>query len=225
MQHNYSQLDNPVWYALSESHHVFCEGYKHTKFYQPDYCPFGSFKNIIGIKNEIDNYSTIVNSFFIVGEKPALSNKIHLNKELVCLQMVLNDKIEIQINEKIIPITNEHAESLFQLVNLVQPGYFKPKTMQLGSYFGIFKNEELIAVAGERMKMNLFTEVSAIVTHPNYTGQGYAKQLIAHTVNNIFAQNKIPFLHVLENNVAAITLYKKLGFTTRRKISFWHITN
>jgi predicted GNAT family acetyltransferase len=82
----------------------------------------------------------------------------------------------------------------------------------------------LVAVAGERMKMNDYTEVSAIVTHPNYTGLGYAKQLIAHAVNNIFDQGKIPYLHVVDTNVGAIKLYEKLGFVTRRKMSFWNIT-
>ncbi len=74
------------------------------------------------------------------------------------------------------------------------------------------------------MKMNDFVEVSAIVTHPGHIRQGYAKQLIAHTVNNIFAQSKTPYLHVAEINVGAIKLYEKLGFMTRRKMSFWNIT-
>jgi predicted GNAT family acetyltransferase len=93
----------------------------------------------------------------------------------------------------------------------------------LGNYYGIFKNGELVAAAGERMKMFDFIEVSAIVTHPRHTGKGYAKQLIAHTVNNIFIKNKTPYLHVLENNFTAIKLYEKLGFIARRKISFWNI--
>ena len=89
--------------------------------------------------------------------------------------------------------------------------------------FGIFKYGHLVAAAGERMKMNDYTEVSAIVTHPDYTGLGYAKQLIAHTVNNIFDQDKIPYLHVVDSNAGAIKLYEKLGFSTRRNISFWNI--
>jgi len=46
--------------------------------------------------------------------------------------------------------------------------------------------------------------------------------LIAHTVNKIFDENKTPYLHVAETNTGAINLYNKLGFTTRRKISFWN---
>jgi predicted GNAT family acetyltransferase len=73
------------------------------------------------------------------------------------------------------------------------------------------------------MKMNDFTEVSAVVTHPFYTGKGFAKQLVAHTANAIFDENKIPYLHVAETNFGAIGLYEKLGFRTRRKISFWNL--
>jgi GNAT superfamily N-acetyltransferase len=216
-----NKLDNPVWNSLSEMHQNFSVNYEGIKYYNPKYCPFGGFETPQNISSHIDLYSTLVDDFFIVGNKPPVSNHIEIKKELVCLQMIIEDKVNIEVTEDIIATTNEN--DLFQLINLVQPGYFKEKTNLLGDYFGIYKNEQLIAVTGERMKMNDFTEVSAIVTHPSYVGQGYAKQLISHAVNNIFHQNKIPYLHVLENNIGAIKLYEKLGFKTRRKMSFWNI--
>ncbi len=137
--------------------------------------------------------------------------------------MILDKPIDISINEQIIELKTKHQKTeLFDLVNMIQPGYFNNKTSDLGKYFGIYKNEKLIAVTGERMKMNEFTEVSAIVTHPEHTGKGYAKQLIKQITNQIFNENKIPYLHVAESNIGAIKLYEKLGFTTRRKISFWN---
>lgn len=72
------------------------------------------------------------------------------------------------------------------------------------------------------MRLNDYTEVSAVVTHPEYTGRGYAKQLVAHAANKIFSERKTAFLHVDDNNIGAIALYKKLGFKFRRKMSFWH---
>ena len=89
--------------------------------------------------------------------------------------------------------------------------------------FGLFINGQLVAVTGERMKMNAFTEVSAVVTHPDHAGKGYAKQLVAYTVNKIFEEGKAPYLHVAQTNTGAIALYEKLGFTIRRKISFWNL--
>jgi GNAT superfamily N-acetyltransferase len=218
------KLDNPVWFSVSETHQSFAVDYGSVKFYHPDYCPFGGFEKCNAIAKSIDEYSEMVDSFFIVGEKPELSNLLKVNKELVCLQMIVYNPIDIAINEPIIKLTVEHIDVLYELVNLVQPGYFKKKTALLGNYYGIFKNGELVAVTGERMQMNDFIEVSAVVTHPNHTGKGYAKQLVVHTVNEIFKQNKIPYLHVIEVNKGAIQLYEKLGFSTRRKISFWNIT-
>jgi len=221
---NYNKLDNPVWHSLSETHKKFSIDYNGIKFYHPDYCPFGGFETTENISKHIDDYSKLVDNFFVVGNKPELSNDLTLKKELVCLQMIINQKILSEIKEEITVLGSEHIDDLFHLVTLVQPRYFKKKTALLGNYYGIFKNGKLVSVAGERMQMDGFVEVSAIVTHPEHTGKGYAKQLIAHTVNNFFGHNKIPYLHVTEKNSGAINLYEKLGFIKRRKISFWNIT-
>lgn len=138
--------------------------------------------------------------------------------------MVLTKQCDLVIPEDITEFkTINQKTDLLNLVNLVQPGYFKSKTSELGKSYGIYKNDRLIAVTGERIKMNKYTEVSAVVTHPEHTGKGYAKQLINHTANQIFNENKTPYLHVAESNIGAIKLYEKLGFSTRKKISFWNL--
>lgn len=217
------KLDNPVWSSLSETHNTFSIEYDGIKFYAPEYCPFGGFINLENSSDGIDNYSAKNNNFYVVGKKPLFSNALTLNKNLVCNQMILDKPINISINEQIVELkTQRQKTELFHLVNKIQPGYFNSKTSDLGNYFGIYKDEKLIAVTGERMKMNEFTEISAVITHPEHTGKGYAKQLIKQTTNQIFKENKIPYLHVAESNIGAIKLYEKLGFTTRRKISFWN---
>ncbi|MBF4516186.1 GNAT family N-acetyltransferase [Flavobacterium sp. ANB] len=219
-----NKLDNPVWNSLSEYHKEYAIDYGDTKFYNPDYCPFGGFIEVDSTQNATEQYSLLTENFFVVGEKPEIPNSLKIAKELVCLQMIIEEKIQLPIDLEIVKLTENHNEALLNLVNLVQPGYFKNKTSLLGDYFGIFKDNQLVAITGERMQMDAFTEVSAIITHPDHTGKGYAKQLITHVVNKIFDQNKIPFLHVVETNIGAIKLYEKLGFVTRRKISFWNIT-
>lgn len=219
---NEDKLDNPVWYSLSESHKKFTVDYEGLKFYQPDYCPFGGFITVESSENALNEYLNLVDSFFVVGEKPNYSTLLTLNKELICCQMVLNSPIEMDIKEEITNLKTEQKSDLLRLVNLVQPGYFKNNTPELGNYYGIYKGNELVAVTGERMKMDAYTEVSAVVTHPDHGGKGYAKQLVAYTANQVFLAHKTPYLHVAENNIAAINLYEKLGFVTRRKISFWN---
>ena len=217
-----SPLDNPVWYSLHETHDQFAIHYGFISFYDPTVCPFGGLVDVNGITNALEKYAGLTPGFFIVGDKPRHHPSIELHKELVCNQMVLEDPSAAPIQEEIIHLNSQYKHELFDLVNLVQPGYFRSRTSELGDYFGIYKDSKLVAVTGERMKMNDYTEVSAVVTHPDHTGMGYAKQLIVHTTGRIFDQNKIPYLHVAETNVPAIALYEKLGFRTRRKISFWN---
>lgn len=217
------KLDNPVWYALGEYHKEHCINLNETRFYQPHYCPFGALDASSDTSSGIDQYAQRINNFYIVGEQPKFSNNVKLVKELLCLQMILVEPAPIEINETIVALTTPaQKESLFELVNLVQPGYFRPRTSDLGDYYGIYKDEKLVAVTGERMKLDLFTEVSAVVTHPDRNGKGYAKQLMYHTSQKILNEHKKVFLHVAKSNTGAIKLYEKLGFLTRREISFWN---
>jgi|SRR5690349_5522948 len=189
----YEKLDNPVWYSLSETHKGVSINYHNIKFYDPSYCPFGGFNETNQVASQIDAYSELVDNFFVVGERPLFSQKVFLKKELVCMQMILEKRIETNIEEHIIKLEDAGTDALSGLVNEVQPGYFKSKTNLLGNYFGIVKDGKLMAVTGERMQMDAFTEVSAVVTHPLYAGKGFAKRLVAYTTKNIFEEDKIPF--------------------------------
>ena len=218
---NIDKLDNPAWHSLNETHKSFAIGNNKIKFYQPEICPFGGINShqpdLISFLKEYPQLS----SFFVIGEKPQESPDCLIEKELVCLQMICSAPINIEYRENIISLNESHKKQLVDLVNLVQPGYFKEGSSSMGSYYGIFNNDQLVAVTGERLKMYGFTEISAVVTHPDFTGKGFAKQLVAHTVNKNFEQNIIPYLHVAETNTSAINLYESSGFVTRRKISFW----
>jgi predicted GNAT family acetyltransferase len=216
-------LDNPVWNSLTTTHQAHCLNLEGFKFYDPKYCPFGALNHEEINADALQAYANLTNDFFIVGNRPATHpQNLQLKNELVCNQMVLHEPIQLELKEEIVLLNDSYQKELIALVNLVQPGYFKDKTPDLGNYYGIFKNNQLVAVTGERMKMANATEISAVVTHPEHSGKGYAKQLVAFVANQIVEEGKIPFLHVAEKNVGAIGLYEKLGFVTRRKISFWN---
>lgn len=224
MAPNEDKLDNPVWNSLSETHQNLAIDYGSIKFYHPDYCPFGGCTKIENTTKPFDEYTQLVDNFFIIGQKPNIPTNLKFCNELICLQMIIYDKIDFAIEDEIVELNESHLDDLLGLVKIVYPEYFKKKTADLGNYYGIYINNQLVAVTGERMKMNDFTEVSAVITHPDYIGKGYAKQLVTHTVNVILRQKKTPFLHVSKTNIGAIKLYEKLGFQTRKEISIWSIT-
>src|SRR5215467_14789961 len=103
-QEGYEKLDNPVWYSLSEIHKDISINYHDVKFYDPSYCPFGGFIENNQVVSQIDDYSKLTNDFFVVGKKPLFSEKISLKNELICLQMILDEKIETNSNEEIIKL-------------------------------------------------------------------------------------------------------------------------
>lgn len=220
---NVDRLDNPAWNSLNEIHRPLAIGNDEIKFYKPSICPFGGINSKQADLVSFFKKHPELSSFFIIGDKPRVPPGFTIEKELVCLQMVCTGPIKVEYKEDFVYLNNAFTKKLAALVNFVQPGYFEEGTSLMGDYFGIFKNDQLVAVTGERMKMVGFTEISAVVTHPDFTGQGFAKQLVAHTANKQFANNIIPYLHVDETNESAINLYEKLGFVTRRKIGFWRM--
>jgi len=215
------KLDNLVWNCLSETHRNFALDYGTLKCYHPDFAPFGAVVGDSDIGFQLAEHAKIAGSFFVLGEKPRFSAQIQFKGELLCAQMVAENPVDWPIEEAIVLLNGRYEEELFAFMQSFYPSYFKRKTMLLGDYFGIFKENELVAVTGERMQMNDFAEVSAVVTHTEHQGKGYAKQLITHVVNNIFQKNKTPFLHTNADSAKNIGLYEKLGFKLRREISLW----
>ncbi|WP_435181053.1 GNAT family N-acetyltransferase [Cellulophaga omnivescoria] len=217
------QLKNPVWYSLQETHKKFAVTFNNVKFYNPEVCPFGAFYDTSTTKKAANSYAQTTDKFFFVSEAetPLIDDStLFLEKKVEGCQMVLNTLAHVKITEEIVLLDEIFSDEIYNLVWLVMPGYYRKRTFEMGKYFGIFKSGKLVSVAGQRMQTNLFTEVSAVVTHPSYTRQGLAKQLIAHNTKEILKENKTPILHTNKGN-PAIALYQKLGYTLTRDMNWW----
>ena len=119
------------------------------------------------------------------------------------------------------PLSAAHIEQMVQLAYLTKPGPFGYRTIEFGSYFGIFDKEKLVAMTGQRLHVQNCTEISAVCTHPDYLGRGYAYTLLQHQLQIILQLNQQPYLHVREDNARAITLYERLGFKVSRPMNFY----
>jgi ribosomal protein S18 acetylase RimI-like enzyme len=108
-----------------------------------------------------------------------------------------------------------HYPQALELARQRNPGPFGPRTPELGDYFGYFDGERLIAMAGERLCAGNLHEISAVCTHPDFLGRGFARRLSLKLVRRQMLRGKVPFLHVVATNSAARTLYEKLGFISR----------
>ncbi|MGA4978966.1 GNAT family N-acetyltransferase [Streptomyces cinereoruber] len=109
---------------------------------------------------------------------------------------------------------------MLDLVARTRPGPFRPRTRELGTYLGIRDGGRLVAMAGERLRPPGWTEISAVCTDPEVRGRGHAARLVGALADRVLARGEHPFLHVAEKNAAAIALYERLGFTSRKHVTF-----
>lgn len=107
------------------------------------------------------------------------------------------------------------AAEMIALAELTRPGPFTASTVELGGYLGVRRAGRLVAMAGRRMHVPGWIEISAVCTHPDHRGQGLSRTLTTAVEAAIRQQGHRAFLHVLHENTAALELYRGLGFTTR----------
>jgi predicted GNAT family acetyltransferase len=108
---------------------------------------------------------------------------------------------------------------MLALAQLTQPGPFLARTHVMGMFRGIRIDGRLAAMAGERMRVPGYTELSGVCTHPDFRGRGLARRLSAIVCAGIDARGETPFLHAWKDNHAAIALYEQLGFRLRAEVN------
>ena len=220
----YHKLNNPAWYALTEMHQHFAEGNDAVKRYQQNIAPFaGCIADQPVSPEAFDQCFNITDSFYIIGDLPLLPSNYNIESKLLCLQMIAPSIKAVPATARIAQLSEADDEDIITLMELVFPGYYQPDTRLMGDYFGIRCNGKLVAITGERMQMNGLTEVSAVVTHPDFTGRKYAQQLVSLVAAKNLDAGIIPFLHTAEINERAIKVYELLGFIPRRIIAVWKI--
>ncbi|WP_129717311.1 GNAT family N-acetyltransferase [Pedobacter sp. SYP-B3415] len=214
-------LDNPAWAALNGPQALFAVGNGCAVRYSRELLPFAALAEpthtCISALMELTEPGE---HMYLIGDLPELPPDWQLLSSLPCTQMLLGSmpaNVHSEVPELLGP---EDAAEMFELVNLVQPGYFAAGTGLLGCYYGIRHSGKLIALAGERMRLPGYVELSAIVTRPGFTGRGYARTLISKLCGVHSRQRLQSCLHVAHSNQRAIGIYESMGFVRRREITF-----
>ena len=216
-------LDRPALQALTSHHAHHAEVAGRALRYDPDVAPFLAYQD----ENE-DTLAALGRfvpagrfSIFLQAGRPPVLPGTRIEMQADGVQM-LADQIEAPSREPalpVIPLGDADAAEMVALADLTRPGPFLARTHELGGYIGLRDQGRLVAMAGERLKVPGFTEVSAVCTHPDHRGKGYAAHLTLAVAARIAARGEMPFLHTLATNTPAIRLYEKLGFHLRRTVT------
>jgi ribosomal protein S18 acetylase RimI-like enzyme len=128
--------------------------------------------------------------------------------------------LDVRPDSEAVLLGPDDVPDMLALTALTKPGPFLPRTIELGRYLGIRRGGALIAMAGERLRVPGYTEISAVCSDPAWRGQGLASRLTRAVAAGIADRGETPYLHAVAVNTTAIRLYKELGFTFRREVTF-----
>lgn len=214
-------LDNPIWHALTSRQADLALGDDLARRFPYNIGPLAGMiepsKQAYASLAQLSLSDEALVLFLDQPAQPPAGWTLEISKPLT--QMVCEHPI--LISEPMPDITNlgeADVPDMLALTRLTQPGPFRQETHALGTYLGIKVSGRLAAMAGVRLHLNGYTEVSAVCTHPDFQGHGYAQALVAAVSNQILEQGDIPFLHTGAENSRAIRIYEKLGFQQRRLV-------
>lgn len=225
-------LDNPIWESLTSRHRSLALRHGDVARYPAAVAPFlGVAASGIDAATALESLAATddgalqdrvaPDDVFLLGPTPAVPDGWSLQKLAMLAQMVCPVRMAEVDGPAIVELTDAHRADVLALTALVYPHYFRPHTMDLGRYFGIYQDGRLAAIIGERMGMDDWQEISAVCTHPDYHGRSYARRLLAWLTNDNRERGRTPFLHVSHDNPRAKRLYEQGGYRDRRDIPFW----
>ena len=219
---DFSPLDNPVWSSLATGHRTMARVQGAAARYPGDISPLSAirepslaaFADLHALAKR-DEIVGLVTAFALPGPDDWEIVLSRFIDQMVCEDFHPASDIEPLL------LADKDVPEMIALTKLTQPGPFEHGTIGMGKYLGVrSESGALMAMAGQRMSLTDFREISAVCTHPDHQGKGYAGRLMTVLAREIIADGRTPFLHVKTENASAKHLYAKLGFRVRKPMHF-----
>ncbi|MCU1486498.1 MAG: acetyltransferase [Actinomycetia bacterium] len=214
-------LDNAAWHALTtvHEHHAVVVG--RARRYHPDVSVFAAVETIDeeawADLAELAGPGEPITLF--KGEIPEPPAGWGVDFRAVGNQMTTDD-VAHGPDVGAVRLGADDVDDMLELIEETKPGPFRPRTVELGTYWGVRDQGRLVAMAGERIRVPGWTELSAVCTHPTARGRGLAAALSTRVARGILERGEQPVLHVADGNDGARRVYERLGFTLRRQVHF-----
>lgn len=217
---NDARLDNPIFHALSSQHAALARGAGRASRYPPDVAPFAAVADAgADALDDLARLVAIGESVILLGVIPGFDARWRVDATAAIPQLIARAPLAQIDGPPIRELGDAERADMLELTALVYPHYFRPRTPEMGRYIGIYAGAQLAAMAGERMRLDGLQEISAVCTHPDHLGRGYAQRLVTELTDAIFARGSTPFLHVSRENTRAKSLYERLGYVERTELA------
>lgn len=216
-------LDRPVWNALTGTQRACAAGRPPALRFAPDLGLFAAAAD--NSPESLEALGALCPTGGVIGlvetDDWPVPPGLAVYRSALCHQMVAEDPAPPAATPfEALDLGDGDASEMLALATLTQPGPFFARTHRLGSFIGVRIDGRLAAMAGERLHVGRYREVSGICTHPDFRGRGLAGALMSIVAARMVARGETPFLHSYADNATAIALYEKLGFRLRRSVTF-----
>lgn len=214
-------LDRPMLTALRSRHSSHAEGGPLAFRYRYEISPFAaavddSAEALSALARLLAPGNTMV--LGRVGNQPVPPGVV-VEHATTAKQMIAENPMPPGKDMPFLELQGSDGPEMHELASMTKPGPYNPQAYLFGGYIGIRHEGRLVAMAGQRLQVPGYTEVSAVCTHPDFRGRGFGSFLMCTVAARIKARGEKPFLHVYANNTNAIRLYETLGFACRAEIS------
>ena len=215
---------DPVWHALTSKHSHLAVIEGDARRYPVNVAPFATLAKPTELALwELHSLLAPGEYIWLFGTDYPQLPELRYEGTLECVQMVLTRELAPKpLSIELQRLTPEDADAMVALTDVAFPGFFRSHTYEMGNYYGAWldsreQSGQLIAMTGERITLDGYTEISGVCTHPDHRGKGLAASLIARVVRDHVEEGIVSFLHVAANNTNAIELYRRLGFVETRR--------
>ncbi len=218
-------LDNPAYGSLCGPHDRLAQVCGRARRYPADVAPFLALPWPPSAQDWRDAAALVAPGTYVAGRCDA-SEPPEGWRAVQAFDLVQMIEEQVSGNDRAEAILLGAADvpEMLELVAQTEPGPFLKRTIELGDYLGIRRAGTLVAMAGERFRLDGWTEISAVCTKPGHRGQGLASGLMGALIAGIHQRSERAFLHVLSTNTGAIKLYEALGFRVRQTATLTVLT-
>ncbi|MCU1357103.1 MAG: regulator protein [Acidimicrobiales bacterium] len=213
-------LDNAIWPTLTGPHRRFAIATERAARFHPDVSVFSALPEDVDPEAwaELAALHEPGETTAVFRRSVAPPPEWTVLATFVGIQMLATRVIGAPEPDALVLHAADVPEML-ALAETTQPGPFRPRTIELGTYLGIRDEGRLVAMAGQRMRFDGHIEISAVCTLESHRRQGLGTRLVLDLVERIHATGAVAFLHASADNSGAIAMYERLGFEPRAEVA------